>query len=74
MDRSVRYVACLVLGVVFAAAMSRPAPAPVATLAGGFASQLAAADPLWRRAGLEANACPAPHRRGAGSDAAKDVG
>jgi len=78
MDRSARYVACLVLGVACAAAMSRPGPTPVATLAGGFASQLAAADPLWRRAGLEANGCPAPHRRGAGSDAgsdaAKDVG
>jgi hypothetical protein len=74
MNRSARYVACLVLGVACAAAMSRPAPAPVAALAGGFASRLAAADPLWRRAGLEANGCPAPHRRSAGSDAAKDVG
>lgn len=74
MDRSARYVACLVLGVAFAAATSRPAPTPVATLADGFASQLAAADPLRQWAGLEANDCPAPRRRGAGSDAAKDVG
>ena len=74
MDRSARYVACLVLGLAFAMAMGRPAPTPVATLAGGFASRFAAADPLRRLAGFEADGCPAPHRRDAGSDAAKDVG
>ena len=74
MDRSVRYVGCLVFGVVFAMAMSRLAPTPVATLADGFASRFAVLEPLRRRAGFEADGCPAPHRREAGNDAAKDVG
>ena len=74
MDRSVRYVACLVFGVAFAVAMSRPAPTPVATLADGFASRFAAVEPLRRGTGFEADGCPAPHRRDAGDRAAKDVG
>ena len=55
MDRSVRYVGCLVFGVVFAMAMSRLAPTPVATLADGFASRIAVMEPLRRRAGFEAD-------------------
>ena len=74
MERSGRYVACLVLGMAFAMAMSRPAPTPVMAWAGGFASRFAAVDTLRHRAGFEADGCPALHSRDAGSDAAEDVG
>jgi hypothetical protein len=70
MERSGRYVACLVLGVAFAAAMSRPGVAPVATLV----TKLASMDGLQRWVGVEANGCPAPHRRDTGSNVAKSTG
>jgi hypothetical protein len=70
MDRSGRYVACLVFGVAFAVAMSRPGAAPVATLA----IELASMDALQRWTGVAANGCPAPHRRNVGSNVAKSIG
>jgi hypothetical protein len=70
MDRSGRYVACLVLGVAFAAAMSRPGAAPVATLA----IELASMDAVQRWTGVDANGCPAPHRRDTKSNVAKNIG
>ena len=70
MERSTRYVACLVLGVAFAAAMSRAGAAPVATGITGLASM----DALQLWAGVAANRCPAPHHRDAGSNMAKRIG
>jgi hypothetical protein len=70
MDRSGRYVACLVFGVAFAAAMSRPGVAPVATLV----TELASMDRLQRWTGVGENGCTAPHRRDTGSNVAKSTG
>jgi hypothetical protein len=70
MDRSGRYVACLVFGVAFAAVMSRPGAAPVATLA----IELASVDALQRWKGAEPNVCPAPHHRNKESNVAKSIG
>ncbi|HEY1140615.1 MAG TPA: hypothetical protein VGE88_10470 [Lysobacter sp.] len=54
-------------GVAFAAAMSRPGAAPVATLAIELAS-------MQRWTGVDANGCPAPHRRDTKSNVAKNIG
>jgi hypothetical protein len=70
MDRSGRYVACLVFGVAFAAVMSRPGAAPVATVA----IELASMDAVQRWTGVDANGCPAPHRRDTKSNVAKNIG
>jgi hypothetical protein len=70
MDRSGRYVACLVFGVAFAAAISRPGATPVATLAAGLASM----DAMQRCIGVDASGGRVPHHRRAGSRVAKSIG
>ena len=70
MERSTRYVACLLLGVAFAAAMSRSGATSDATWGAGLASM----DALQRWTGVVANRCPAPHHRDAGSNMAKRIG
>jgi hypothetical protein len=70
MDRSGRYVACLVLGVALAAAMSRRGATPVATLA----TELASLNALQRWTSVEAKDCPAPYRHDSGSNVAKSLG
>lgn len=70
MDRSGRYVACLVLGVAFAAAMAPPGATPIATLAAGLASM----DAARRCTGVDANGGHAPRRRHPGSDVVKSIG